>query len=1128
MKKHIFLLFALLCLFCVISCSTEPSSSNNPVSEPNPETDLIKYSREYWGEWKKMDQSETWLINSTSISINGAESSRTVILAKPSANVISVTENGQTYCLYAVRTASSTISGSITSQENSRALEPIYKIVAQNIRDANDVTETTSDDEGNFNVDSLIVGEEYNIQIGDTALTVKPSFNGENIGNITIMNGVNFKVTLSNTNDVMYAGSQYYSMNLIIENIGDANCTAATYSLVGDDGVEVINNYADGVLLRTVAAGEKKNIPLRIRCDVPESETVIKKLNLTITDKDGTTWNDSVSLKFYRDTVTINVISEKGRPISGVIIGDGRTYSITNRANYSIEVPVTAESYMLVFSGAIANAARNTEAAYSVGVNSSATAAASLLAELGTRTNSYEPNDDENHAKPITFGKSIVSYLFENDIDYYYLEPVHLWNEGEITKEATCTENGTITYTCTVCGETTEEIIPATGHSFSAEWSKDEENHWHAATCGHEVISEKNTHSWNDVITTKQPSCSETGTKTYICAECGQTKDETIQTIPHTWGVGTVLTEATHTTDGLMRFVCTVCESTKDEVIPALVDAHSFSDKWTRDSESHWHASTCGHDVVSGKEAHSWDEGTITVEPTHSTEGLMTFVCTVCGLTKTEIIPKTGYDIGDIGPAGGYVFYDCDSDNDSGNADGLISSACGWRYLEAAPGDLWPHTGMPATDSEIQAAGFEIAYSGIESWIFGLYLNGNNQFSYVNGTPTYDSLTCTGQSIGSGIKNTNMIVKTMGNKAYSLSDLSETTTNYAAKACSELVYAGFDDWFLPSKDELDLLYRNLKLNEIGDFSESENRAMYLSSSESEDWSLNAWGQDFTTGTQYRLSKASTIYNGESFNSRVRPIRAFFLDEPQGHCFISTVTKSPTCIETGIMTYTCVSCGFSYDEIIPISDHSIIEKECAVCHEKYYSIGDTGPGGGKVFYDKGYYSDGWKYIEAWPNVFIRDGVITGELTPGYSSCHNVFHYNDGIYSTRTFINGDITYDSSNCTRTGIGEGKRNTELLVDVFGNGNNPAAIAYRFDWNGFDDWYLPSSEELELIISVLKLTNAWSSSEAYYYDSGYGNAGVLWWRATTGYSQSSGITTYYLTATNSSWDYAVIAIRYF
>ena len=42
----------------------------------------------------------------------------------------------------------------------------------------------------------------------------------------------------------------------------------------------------------------------------------------------------------------------------------------------------------------------------------------------------------------------------------------HAWDEGEVTKEASCTENGEKTYTCEVCGETRTEVICATGHDY--------------------------------------------------------------------------------------------------------------------------------------------------------------------------------------------------------------------------------------------------------------------------------------------------------------------------------------------------------------------------------------------------------------------------------------------------------------------------------------------------------------------------------------------------------------------------------------------------------------------------------------------------------------------------------------
>ena len=49
----------------------------------------------------------------------------------------------------------------------------------------------------------------------------------------------------------------------------------------------------------------------------------------------------------------------------------------------------------------------------------------------------------------------------------------HVWGEGVVTKKATCTEAGEKTYTCTVCGDTKTEVIPATGHDYQVVGKKD-------------------------------------------------------------------------------------------------------------------------------------------------------------------------------------------------------------------------------------------------------------------------------------------------------------------------------------------------------------------------------------------------------------------------------------------------------------------------------------------------------------------------------------------------------------------------------------------------------------------------------------------------------------------------------
>lgn len=108
------------------------------------------------------------------------------------------------------------------------------------------------------------------------------------------------------------------------------------------------------------------------------------------------------------------------------------------------------------------------------------------------------------------------------------------------------------------------------------------------------------------------------------------------------------------------------------------------------------------------------------------------------------------------------------------------------------------------------------------------------------------SLVGTSTNIGTGASNTALMLA-LGSAA-------------AAEACRDYRGGGFNDWFLPSKEELELMYLNLKLNGLGKFSTA-----YWSSSE--DTPANAWFQYFTTGAQTSESKISTP-------GAIRAIRAF--------------------------------------------------------------------------------------------------------------------------------------------------------------------------------------------------------------------------------------------------------------
>jgi len=156
----------------------------------------------------------------------------------------------------------------------------------------------------------------------------------------------------------------------------------------------------------------------------------------------------------------------------------------------------------------------------------------------------------------------------------------------------------------------------------------------------------------------------------------------------------------------------------------------------------------------------------------------------------------TAYAIGGTGPGGGKIIYD------KGNNDG------GWRYLEAAPETM-----------------SRVTWSG-----------------------TNEDLS-TGTAIGAGRNNTAIIIA---------AHLGDTASNSAAHAC--VAYRGpnnKDDWFLPSKDELNEMFKARKHLGIstGDF---------WSSSQERD--SRAWGQSFMNGNQWQNGKNEIRY--------FRPIRAF--------------------------------------------------------------------------------------------------------------------------------------------------------------------------------------------------------------------------------------------------------------
>ncbi|MBQ0070252.1 MAG: hypothetical protein KBS81_00095 [Spirochaetales bacterium] len=385
--------------------------------------DDAKYPQETWGEWKSLDQMETWVVTSNSAYMNNLSKSPSSI-KKLSDSILEITMDGTKRHLYAIRTASSEVYGTINNlNSSSKAIGNGWlEVVIQNTNNPQDRHVVTTDENGKFTVSDVIPGDSYTVTPkGDKAVSITPDFDGQNLGIFNMNEGYNFKVTLENVPEVMFVGDTY-KVNLVVTNTGDKDCTGAKFSLSFDEGLDVEvdneeNRMGDYYLLRTVVPQETKKIPLVIKC-TDLGATVTKDIHITIKDIQNKEWEDSVSTKFYSGKTIITLSSESGRPINGFVIGNKHSFTIKNQVSCAIEVPTFDGEYTLVFAGAKATLSSNTECAYSIGVNEKSVGQKELIASLSD-TSVYEPNDTEEEAYTINSGENIVAYLHSGDIDYY-------------------------------------------------------------------------------------------------------------------------------------------------------------------------------------------------------------------------------------------------------------------------------------------------------------------------------------------------------------------------------------------------------------------------------------------------------------------------------------------------------------------------------------------------------------------------------------------------------------------------------------------------------------------------------------------------------------------------------------
>ena len=194
----------------------------------------------------------------------------------------------------------------------------------------------------------------------------------------------------------------------------------------------------------------------------------------------------------------------------------------------------------------------------------------------------------------------------------------HTYGSAVITKQPTCTAEGTKTKTCTQCGATVTETIAKLSHSY--------------------------------ITTVVAPACTTDGYTLHKCSVCGTSyKDNTTKATGHSYGNSVVTKQPTCTSEGTKTKTCTKCNATVTETIPKT--SHKYADTvvaptCTADGYTLHKCSVCGasyKDNTTKATGHSYGNSVVTKQPTCTSEGTAIKTCTKCNATVTEKLPAKGH-----------------------------------------------------------------------------------------------------------------------------------------------------------------------------------------------------------------------------------------------------------------------------------------------------------------------------------------------------------------------------------------------------------------------------------------------------------------------------------------------------
>lgn len=435
-------------------------------------------------------------------------------------------------------------------------------------------------------------------------------------------------------------------------------------------------------------------------------------------------------------------------------------------------------------------------------------------------------------------------------------------------------------------------------HTYAEVWSSNGKYHWLQATCGCDSKIARSLHVFSEWAVVETSTEEEVGLKERACLICGYLEDQIIGKLEHThkydnewsknenyhwhdstcghdvkndesvhnFGVWTVTKESTEEETGSREKTCYVCNYKVIEEIIKLEHIHKFSEEWNSDSSKHWHESTCGHYLTSDEGSHIFGSWTVTKEATETATGSRERFCEECNYKNIEQIAPIDHTHKFA------VNWTCDEKT---HWHGAI---CGHDIKSEETVHnfgVWKVT-KEATETESglkECVCVECNYKVVE--LIAL-LEHNHKFSDTwsgDSEKHWHESTC-----GHDLKSDEEVHK-MGEWIVT-KEATDNESGLKERICQECEYK--------------VIEQIEQLKHVHKFANG------WTNNETNHWHATTCGHDLTLG-----------FAAHDWNS-------------------GTVTTEPKCLENGIKTFICNTCGRArLDDIAPVG-HNILSNKCSVC------------------------------------------------------------------------------------------------------------------------------------------------------------------------------------------------------